>query len=156
MKRKFEEGEFTFILLLLVISMVLFILSLRMYVDTPVLSGPATFPLLTTILMIIILSSILWGSKKYNKFAKDRNILEKLKATLNYLFPQKIIQLIALIIIYVLVLPYLGFIITTFLFLFLAMLLFSKKNILQIFTISTGSIVCILIVFKYIFQIVLP
>jgi uncharacterized integral membrane protein len=122
MKRKPEEGEFSFVFILFIIGVIFFILSLRMYKDVSSLSGPASFPLLITTLMIIISGSILWSAGKNNKFVQDRNIKEKVGATLNYLFPQKIIQLIALIFIYGLTLPYFGFVITTFLFLFLSML----------------------------------
>ncbi|MFZ7119543.1 MAG: tripartite tricarboxylate transporter TctB family protein [Eubacteriaceae bacterium] len=160
MKRKIEKGEFIFVFILLISSLMLFVLSFQIYKKDPRISGPGSFPLFISILLIIILNIILWTIKKRgNKLFEEEKSLNKLiKKTLNYLFPQKIILLILLVIIYAIFLPNLGFTISTFLFLFLSMLLFvhDRKNIIKIFIISTLSIISILIIFSHIFKIVLP
>ena len=73
-----------------------------------------------------------------------------------YLFSRDVIMLLAAVIVYGLVLVQLGFAIATFLFLLGTMYFLDKSNLRQKALISLGTVIAIVVLFTFLFEVVLP
>ncbi len=155
--RKLEKGEQPFILVLSIFSLVSFIASIKMFMKDTSLSSQGAFPLLISSLLMIMSAIMIWEIRWCpSAFEKNINLFHKVKATFEELFPGKILPVIIMVIIYGIALPRIGFIISTFLFLFLSMITLKKGNIKMSLTISAGLVVFILVLFQFIFKVILP
>nr|WP_312577842.1 tripartite tricarboxylate transporter TctB family protein [Sedimentibacter sp.] len=155
--RKLEKGEQPFILILSIFSLVSFIASIKMFMKDTSLSSQGAFPLLISSLLMIMSAIMIWEIRWCpSAFEKNINLFDKVKATFEELFPGKILPVVIMVIVYGIVLPHIGFIISTFLFLFLSMITLKKGNIKMSLTISAGLVVFILVLFQFIFKVILP
>lgn len=155
--RKLEKGEQSFILILSIFSLVSFIASIQMFMKDTSLSSQGAFPLLISSLLLIMTVVMIWEIRKCpSTFEKNIKFSDKVKATFQELFPGKILPVIAMVIIYGIALPRIGFIISTFLFLFLSMITLKKGNIKTSLIVSAGLVVFILVLFQFIFKVILP
>lgn len=155
--RKLEKGEQPFILILSIFSFVSFIASIKMFMKDTSLSSQGAFPLLISSLLMIMSAIMIWEIRWCpSAFEKDINVFDKVKATFEKLFPGKILPVVIMVIVYGIVLPHIGFIISTFLFLFLSMITLKKGNIKMSLIISAGLVVFILVLFQFIFKVILP
>lgn len=156
--RELEKGELASILIFTIIGIIVFILSFQIYIKNPVLSSQGAFPLLLGILMLIMSALMIFELKKYDKatYTNGSNVSGKVKELIEYLFPGKILPVIILIVFYAIALPRVGFIISTFLYLFLSMAMLKTKDIIKSLLASAVSVAFILIVFQFIFKVILP
>lgn len=76
--------------------------------------------------------------------------------TLRFLFPDKMAPVMLLIVVYAVMLPYVGFMIATAAFLFLIMMLLKAGKWQRCLLISAGIVAGIMIIFQFIFHVVLP
>ena len=72
------------------------------------------------------------------------------------ILPLSVIVFIALIVAYMLALERVGFLIASFVFLFLSIWFLYRRNPLLVLTISVGALAGIYVVFRYIFTVLLP
>ena len=77
-------------------------------------------------------------------------------STSRYLFSRDVVMLLTAVIVYGLVLVQLGFEIATFLFLLGTMYYLDKSNLRQKALISLGTVIAIVVLFTFLFEVVLP
>jgi len=155
--RKLYPGELAFIIFLGIISILAFILSLQMFLKKPSLSGQGAFPLLTTSVMLLMELLMLWEMRKCERAAeKGTSLSGKLTEVVHTLFPGKIPLIMAYVLIYAILLPIVGFIPATYVFLWGSMVTLNRSKILQSLLISGGVLVFIYVVFQFIFKVILP
>lgn len=155
--RKLEKGEQPFILILSIFSLVSFIASIQMFMKDTSLSSQGAFPLLISSLLLIMSAIMIYEIRRCpSAFEKNINLVNKIKATFEELFPGKILPVVIMVIIYGIALPRVGFIISTFFFLFLSMITLKKGNIKMSLIVSAGLVVFILVLFQFIFKVLLP
>lgn len=155
-KQQLEEsvqkpGELYFLLILFAIFSVFLYQSLK---DKGLLEGEiggsGTIPQLFTgaALIMIALLFIQFVKKNY----KEGKILEVIK----FLFSRDLIIIILLVVLYALLLESLHFILTTTLFLFFSMMFLERKKVANKLIISMATVAAIVLIFRYIFQVILP
>ncbi len=156
-ERKRLKGEQGFFMILGLVSLFFFIVSLKMFISAPTLSGEGTIPLLCCIVMLVTTVMSLMELRGYPKaFEKGIPIVQKAKETLQYLFPGKVGIITIYCVLYGVVLSLLGFAVSTFLFLVVSMLTLSSGKKLRTVLISLATTVAIIVLFQYIFQVQLP
>lgn len=156
-ERKLEKGEISILILFSILSIVLFILSLKMYIKDPTLSSQGAFPLLLSTLMIIMSIFMFFDLRRFNKQSEfSSGLLNNFKEVYKFLFPSRTILIILLVIIYAIALPRIGFVISTFLFLWISMIALKKENYLKTLLVSAGIVAFIFLIFQTIFKVILP
>lgn len=156
-KRKLIKGEHTHIIILSIVSVIALALSLQMFLAKPSLSASGAVPLLVSIIMTamsVLMLLELRGCE--SAFSKEDSLVERIKTTVLELFPPSVAVILLYVVIYAVLLQFLGFTISTFLFLAGSMLTLNRKHILKTLIISAGILIGILIIFQYLFQVVLP
>jgi putative tricarboxylic transport membrane protein len=155
--RRLAKGELSFFIISGIISIIALLASLKMFMKDQNLSSQGAFPLFCSSVMVIMFIMILFEMKKYEAaFEKKTEVLEKIKATFSMLFPGKIFPEIVMIILYGIILPHVGFVISTFLFLWLSMIMLNRNNKKKSFVISIGIVLGILLLFQFAFRVILP
>lgn len=152
-----QKGEKGFIAVLGLFSLICFIASVKLFLTAPKLSGEGTMPALCSLVMLvtsIILFAELKGSTR--PFEDKLPFVKRLKETLTFLFPGKVGIIVLYCILYAVMLNFIGFAVSTFLFLALSMLTINHEKKLRMLVISGITTICILVVFQYIFQVQLP
>ncbi|MBS3873916.1 MAG: tripartite tricarboxylate transporter TctB family protein [Firmicutes bacterium] len=81
---------------------------------------------------------------------------DNIAGAISYLFSRDVVLLLSAVIVYGLVLVHLGFAISTFLFLLGTMFFLDKNNLRQKAIISLGTVLVIVVVFTFLFEVVLP
>lgn len=156
-KRKLNKGEKGFILILGVFSAVVFALALQMFLENPSLSSQGAFPLFTSgVMLIMFLLMVLEMRGCEGGFQKGEPLWEKGKALAQELFPGRVPLIILYVILYAVLLPVIGFIATTYLFLVGSMISLNQTKIVRSFLVAAGILLLILLIFQYIFKVVLP
>lgn len=156
-KRKMIKGEKICIFVILLISLLAFGASLKLFLANPGVSTQGTFPLLTSSIMVLA-SLVMLGEIKYlsPSFEEGKRGGEKFRETFQNLFPDRMVPVILLIVVYAVALSRAGFVISTFLFLFLMMMLLKAGSWLRSLIISAGIVAGIMIIFQFAFHVVLP
>ncbi|MDD4726005.1 MAG: tripartite tricarboxylate transporter TctB family protein [Tissierellia bacterium] len=156
-KRGLEKGEVTFLLVNVLLGIILFILSIQIYKKDTTLSSQGAFPFILSILMMVMSALMIVELKKYDKVdISEKKALVKIREIIAYIFPGKIFPIMTLIVIYAVVLPRVGFTISTFFFLSLSLITFHPRDIVKSLLISAGVVGVILVIFQYIFKVMLP
>lgn len=156
-KRKLEKGERGFIIALGVFALICLVASVRMFLTAPTLSGEGTVPMLCSLVMLLMVVVILLEVRGYDKPFEDHlPIAVKAKEMLTFLFPGKVGLIVAYCLIYVVLLSFAGFAISTFAFLAISMITLNSEKKIRMLVISGITMVCIIVVFQYIFQVQLP
>lgn len=156
-KRQLEKGERGFIAILTIVSLGCLTASLRLFMQAPKLSGEGTMPLITSLVLVampIIMTLEMRGCP--SGFQKGLTLPNKISETVKFLFPGKVGLIILYCLLYAVVLGFVGFNIATFVFLAGAILTLNHKKKWQPFVISAITLVCILVLFQYIFKVQLP
>jgi hypothetical protein len=83
-------------------------------------------------------------------------LVDKVKSTFVEIFPGKVFPVIIMVVIYGIALPMVGFVISTFIFLALSMLILKKGQYKIAIIASAGIVAFILILFQFIFRVILP
>ena len=152
-----QKGEKGFLVILTLFSLVCFIASMRMFFTAPKLSGEGTVPTLCSLVMLVttILSfAELRGCPQ--PFEDKLPLVKKAKETFAFLFPGKVGIIVLYCILYAVMLNFIGFAVSTVLFLALSMLTLNHKKKLRMLVIAGITTACVLVVFQYIFQVQLP
>lgn len=156
-KRVLEKGELSFVLLLGIFSLVCFIASLYIFIKAPTLNGEGTVPLITSAILLIMTVVILFEMRVCPQgFAKNTAFGQKAKEVLAFLFPGQVGIIIAYCLVYAVMLGIVGFAASTFIFLAASMLTLNHENKIRPFAISIITLVCIMVLFQYIFKVQLP
>lgn len=155
--RKLEKGEISILLAFTIVGIVVFALSLKMFQKDPTPSSQGAFPLLLGVLMLISSGFMLFDLRRFDSaYAAGEKALAKITDTLKFIFPNKILFAILLILLYSIGLTKIGFVASTFIYLFLSMVLLKSGQYMKILLISSGIVVSILVIFQYIFKVILP
>lgn len=155
--RKLENGELASIILFGMLSVVLLVLSIQMFREEMDLSSQGAFPLLLSSLMLVMVVLMFIELNRYDRAIDKGAVLsEKIKAIYAYLFAGKILPMIIMIVIYAIALPRIGFIISSFLYLFVSMVMLKREAIKKSLLASIGIVAFILVIFQFIFKVILP
>ena len=152
-----QKGEKGFLIILTLFSLVCFIASMRMFFSAPKLSREGTVPALCSLVMLVttILSfAELRGCPQ--PFEDKLPFVKKAKETFAFLFPGKVGSIILFCILYAVALNFIGFAVSTVLFLALSMLTLNHEKKFRMLVISGITMLCVLVIFQYIFQVQLP
>lgn len=156
-KRTLEKGELGFIAVLGVFSLICLVASARMFAKSPTLNGEGTVPLITSLVLIVMTLVMLFEVRGFPKgFEKGAALGQKAKELLHFLFPGMVGVIILYCLLYAILLGIVGFPISTFVFLVGAMLTLNRANKVRSFVISAITLVCIIILFQFIFKVQLP
>lgn len=155
--RKLNPGELSFLVFLGIVSVIAFILSLQMFLKNPSLSGQGAFPLITSSVLLLMEVLMFWETRRCPKaFEKGSRIPGRFLAVVRTLFPDKIAIILAYVIIYAILLPIVGFAISTYLFLWGSMITLNHSKLVQSLFVAGGVLIFILVVFQFVFKVVMP
>ena len=152
-----QKGEKGFLVFLGLFSLVCFAASMKLFLAAPKLSGEGTVPALCSLVMLVttVLSfAELRGCPQ--PFEDKLPLVKKAKETFAFLFPGKVGVIVLYCILYAVALSFIGFAVSTFLFLALSMITLNHEKKLRMLVISCITMLCVLVVFQYIFQVQLP
>lgn len=144
-----RPGELAFAVLMLVFSLWLFWEATRISGFSG-LSTPGIFPMLASGLMVVSALAIL------RKAAGRRAAEGGVRRLLAEVTPLRQVVMLALVGAYVAAMPWLGFLVSSGLFLFLGIQFLWRRNIVLTAAISAASLGAIYLLFRVIFQVVLP
>ena len=156
MSSKSKPGEKGFSIILLIIGVLALIESIRMYIKEPTSSSFGALPLFLSSVIVIFMLKIIFIEERSN--GKDKvSFKDFLVEIKKYAFPKDIVMIFILLVLYCLLLVMgVGFEISSTLFLMVSMTYLMRgqtfKNVIY-----TGIImIFILLVFRTIFQVILP
>ena len=152
-----QKGELGFHIALALLFLVCLTASFKLLISAPKLSGEGTVPTLCALVMLATtLLSLLELRRGPRPFEDALPPVKKLKETFAYLFPGKVGAIVVFCVLYAVALHFIGFAVSTFLFLLLSMLTLHREKKLRTMVISGVTTLCVLIVFQYVFQVQLP
>lgn len=152
-----QKGEKGFLMILALFSLVCFIASMKMFLTAPKLSGEGTVPALCSLVMLVTTILSFAELRGYPQPFEDKlPLVKKAKETFAFLFPGKVGAIILFCILYAVALNFIGFAVSTVLFLALSMLTLNHEKKLRMLVIAGITTACVLVVFQYIFQVQLP
>jgi len=145
-----KPGERFFILFLLALS--LFILITAWFMPRQTYSDSGAFPLFIGFIMTLAVLRIFWKERKIFaswKWREERPLIQP------YVFPKDVTVYIAVLLIYILVTGYMGFWVSSYIFLVGSFLLL--KGAKPVRALITGAVMLAIIwlLFQYIFRIIL-
>ena len=156
-KRTPQKGEQGFLLALGLFALICFIASLKLFIAAPKLSGEGTIPALCSLIMLLMTGAILLELRGGPRpFEDGLPFVKKAKNTFAFLFPGKVGIIVLYCVLYAVALSFIGFAVSTVLFLALSMLTLNHEKKLRMLVISGITTVCVLVIFQYIFQVQLP
>ena len=156
-KRPLEKGELGFVAVLGVFGLVCLIASVRMFVTAPTLNGEGTVPLITSGILIVMIIIMLWEMRGCpGGFEKGTALAQIAPELFQYLFPGKVGVIIVYCLIYAVLLNFLGFAVSTLIFLVGSMITLNREHKIRSFVISAITLACIMILFQSIFKVQLP
>lgn len=152
-----QKGEKSFLAILGLFSLICFIASMKMFLAAPKLSGEGTVPAFCSLVMLVMTGMIFAELRGCPQpFENNLPLVKKAKETFAFLFPGKVGVVILYCILYAVALSFIGFAVSTFVFLILSMLTLNHEKKIRMLVISGITTLCILVVFQYIFQVQLP
>lgn len=156
-KRPLEKGELGFVAVLGVFGLVCLIASVRMFVTAPTLNGEGTVPLITSGILVVMIIIMLWEMRGCpGGFEKGTALAQKARELFQYLFPGKVGVIIVYCLIYAVLLNFLGFAVSSLIFLVGSMITLNREHKIRSFVISAITLACIMILFQSIFKVQLP
>ena len=157
MNNKLQKGELVFLWLLVIFS--LFWLWQSMLVllkDVGVATGGA-FPVACSSIMLIMSLLSIWEVRRAEKpFEKGLAVLAKIKDTVFWLLPRRVILMMLYVLAYALLLKPIGFILSTFLFLAAGMITLHTKKPWKSLIIAAVMVAAIYVIFQLVFKVRLP
>ncbi len=158
MTKKRNPGERGFAIILLIVGGLALIESIKMFMKEPTSSSFGALPLfLSSVIVIFMLEIILFEDRENETDNKGSNFKELLDSILTFIFPKDIVVVLLFLIMYCLLLVFgLGFEISSTIFLIVAMTYLMRGQIFKNIIFTGLSMAFILIVFKTIFQVILP
>lgn len=156
-KRNLEKGELGFIAALGVFSLICLIASIKMFVTAPTLNGEGTVPLITASILLLMVLLMLWDLRgRPGGFEKGISLAQKARQLFAYLFPGMVGVIVLYCLVYAVLLNFLGFAVSTLVFLFASMVTLNRERKLRSFVISAITLACIIVLFQFIFKVQLP
>lgn len=158
MEKKLKPGEKGFSIIILLLGIGFLFESIKMFIKDPTSASFGALPLFLSVLIVIcMLKVIIFEDRNRETEGSAMNITEKIKNVLNYVLRKDIFFMFLLIMAYCLALFYkLGFQISTGIFLFVSMTYLIGKDYLKNFVYTLVSLGFILVIFKTVFQVILP
>jgi putative tricarboxylic transport membrane protein len=114
------------------------------------LSGPGFFPMLASTVMVASLAAVIWQR------VREGEPFGALRRFFHDVMPLRLVVVTALVAAYVAVMPELGFMAASGLFLFVMLLYLWRRGFWLALAVTAASLVVIQIVFRMVFQVVLP
>lgn len=114
------------------------------------ISGPGIIP------QLIAVGSIIMISVLFMQFIRNHYKEGKVIEVIETLFSKNLVIITLAVVVYALLLEKFKFILTSGVFLFWSMLVLDPKNIINKLIISASVLTFIILIFKYVFQVVLP
>lgn len=114
------------------------------------ISGPGIIP------QLIAVGSIIMIAVLFMQFIRNHYKEGKVSEVIEALFCKNLVVIIVAVFLYALLLEKFKFILTSAMFLFFSMVALEPKKIINKLIISTATLVFIVLIFKYVFQVVLP
>ena len=148
---KYPPGELWFLGLMFVLTLALFIDSLKLEGIFHGLTNPTSFVQVFLLAMFVLILL-----EVCRIVIRDKHRESRLKNVIRYLISRDVIVLLAMVIVYAVTLPYLHFTAASVLFLFVTMYLLHRKQPLRKFLIAIGVVAVILLLFFYVMRVVLP
>ncbi len=144
-----RPGELVFLVVLLVLGLLAILEAERLGGFTK-LSGPGFFPMLASLAAVLSLGAVIWGRLKQGQ------PLAALGRFFTDVMPLRLVVVVALIAAYVAAMPWLGFIVASGGFLLLMLLYLWRQGFWRALAVTLASLVAIQVVFRLLFQVVLP
>lgn len=153
-----QSGEKVFTFVMFVFCAVMFYQSYLLWNKNPGLSGPATFPMITSgFPMLLLFFSIIGNFRKKTPVSGVASLGEKTKIVIEYLFSRNVTIALIFIVSYCLLLSYgVPFYVTTSLFLWGLMTLLYKGNYVKNVIWTAMCIAFIFVVFGLGFGVIMP
>lgn len=148
--RERRPGELTFSLAMLAAALfVLYQAYLIAGFSSP--SSPGVFPMLAAAAMVVsgLVIAVDTGRMK-------RGFSQAAAGFLSEITPATWLVFTAMIVAYMLALKPLGFLVSSFLFLFAALIYLHRRGIVWALVLSAGSLAAIYVIFRHVFAVVLP
>ena len=154
--RKMIKGEKVCVWAILLVSLLAFAAALQLFLKNPGVANQGTFPLIASSIMVLS-SLVMVGEMRYLSPSFDEEEKgNKIKITLRELFPDRMAPVILMVLVYAAALSKIGFTVSTFLFLFLLMMLLKAGRWVKCALVSAGLVAAILFIFQFVFHVVLP
>lgn len=156
-EEQFKPGEKGFAVFLLLFGLYFFYGSINLYKNDPKPSSYGAVPLFVSAVIVIFSLAVIISDRNKRTETQGMSNGKKIGATLAYIFPQDVLVIIILMILYCIGLfVNTGFFIATPIFLWVGMCYLMRKNYLKNMIWTGLSMAFILLVFTYIFKVVLP
>lgn len=149
-EQRLHPGELVFSACLLVFSVWAFWQSYAIS-GLESLFGPGVFPMLASAVMILSGLAILVRALKERRLQSDDP-----EPVLPYLFPLRLITFVPLMVAFAAAMPWIGFFPSAALFILASIAFLWRRNIVWTLTVTAISVVAIYVIFRLVFQVVLP
>lgn len=144
-----RPGEFVFLLLLLLAGLLAAREAIRLG-GFANLSGPGFFPMLASTVLVASLASLLW------RWLRQERSPSPLRHFFSLVMPFRLVVVTGLIAAYVAVMPEVGFMVASGLFLLVTLLYLWRCGLWLALAVTAASLIVIHIVFRLVFKVVLP
>ncbi len=159
-KNKFarKPGEKGFSIIILVIGILFLIESIRMFMEEPTSSSYGALPLFLSVSIVILMLKIILVEYRNKGTNKEKvSLMDSITSVKNYVFTKDIVfQFIFVAAYCILLILGLGFEISSSLFLLVSMTYLMRGQLLKNSAYTLITMFFILIVFKTVFQVILP
>ncbi|ESR27037.1 tripartite tricarboxylate transporter TctB family protein [Lutibaculum baratangense] len=150
-QRRRRPGELAFGLALLVFS-ALALWQARGISGFDSLSGAGVFPMLAAGTMVVsALVALLQGARRPRSTEGG-----EAASFAETILPVRLVLFVALIALYMVALPYLGFLVASFLFLWAGFWFLHRGGLAMPLLLAAGSLAVIYVLFRYVFSVILP
>jgi len=157
MNKKLEKGERFFLWLMVIFSLFWLWQSILVLLKDVGIATGGAFPVACSgVMLIMSLLSIFEIRKRENAFESKLPIVQKLKETIVWLLPPRVVLMMLYVLVYALLLKPIGFILSTFLFLAGGMITLHTKQPVKSLIVSAGMVAFIYVIFQLIFKVRLP
>ena len=150
-EQRHGNGEKGFFAALGLFALVCLAAALNLLAGAPRLSGEGTVPTLCALVMLAAAAVLLLAERGGATPGGDR-----VRETLAFLFPGKVGPIVVYCLVYGALLGVAGFAVSSFLFLALSLTTLDGTKKVRALAVAAVTVVCVLVVFQYIFQVRLP
>ena len=152
-KRQRRPGELVFIAVLIAFSLAASWQAFEISGFSNI-AGPGVFPMLAAGTMLVSSLAILRGSMADAPASTASASLAK--RFVREIMPMRLVVIIVMIVAYVVAMPKIGFVMSSGGFLFAMLVYLWRQNIVFSLLVSSGSLTLIYLIFRILFQVVLP
>ena len=148
-KSRHRPGELVFLLVLLAFGL-LAVREAQRLGGFANLSGPGLFPMLASTVLVLSLLAVTW------RRLRQGEPLGGIRRFFHEVMPLRLVVVTGLIGAYVAVMPELGFMVASGLFLFVMLLYLWRRGFWLALAVTAASLLAIQVIFRVVFQVVLP